>query len=387
LALPEPVVQQILSTLDAARAAALPSPHAKAEQPEQDHTAPAEGPPSLPRRVPGTSYGRKPPAQIAQPVLPASLPGFRPREAPAAPPKPAQPQARGRRHRGIIPLVILVVVVVLVAGSLALVLARHATTAAGKGDRTRTGAEMAARDLAAAWASSQVSRTAIVSCDLVMCQALQTHGVPAASLLEVRPGGADPLDSSVIVATAAVRSMIGSRLVAADAPATIASFGSGSTRIDIREIAPQGTAAYVSALRADILARQTSGTQLMNNQRITASATARSQLAGGQVDSRLLVIIAGLAAQQPLSIVAFGDRAPGASPGIPLRSADLAETGSTAGPDGVTWVRSMVTFLRAQRDPYLAAHIQTMRLASGQNILRIEFAAPSPLGLLGQRGP
>jgi hypothetical protein len=282
---------------------------------------------------------------------------------------------------------VILVVIVLVAGSLARVLARHAATAAGKSDRTRTGAEMAARDLAAAWASSHVSRTAIVSCDLVMCQALQAHGVPAASLLELGPGGADPLDSSVIVATAAVRTIIGSRLVAADAPATIASFGSGSTRIDIREIAPQGTAAYVSALRADILARQTSGTQLLNNQRITTSATARRQLAGGQVDSRLLVIIAGLAAQQPFTIVTFGDRAPGASPGIPLRSADLAETGSTAGPNGVTWVRSMITFLRAQRDPYLAAHIQTMRLAGGQNILRIEFAAPSPLGLLGQRAP
>jgi hypothetical protein len=387
VALPEPVVQRILSTLDAARAAAPPSPTAKPEQPEPEHTAPAQGSPSLPRRVPGTSYGRKPPAQIARPVLPASLPGFQPREAPAAPPKPAQPQALGGRQRGITPLVILVVVVVLVAGSLALVLARHATTAAGKGGRTGTGAELATRDLAAAWAAGQVSRTAIVSCDLVMCQALQAHGVPAASLLELRPGRADPLDSSVVVATAAVRSLIGSRLVAADAPATIASFGSGSTRIDIREIAPQGTAAYLSALRTDVRARQTSGTQLLDNRRITASATARGQLAGGQVDSRLLVVIAGLAAQGPFAIVAFGDRAPGASPGIPLRSADLAETGGTAGPHGVAWVRSIVTFLRAQRDPYLAARIQTLRLAGGQNVLRIEFAAPSPLGLLGQRAP
>jgi hypothetical protein len=333
--------------------------------------------------VPGKSYGRKPPAQIARPVLPASLPGFRPVKAPVAPQKPARPQPWRGRHRGITRVVILVVVVLL-AGSLALVLARHATTAAGPGDRTTTGADMATGDLAAAWASSQVSRAAIVSCDLVMCQALQAHGVPAASLLELRPGGADPLASSVIVATAAVRRMIGSRLVAADAPATIASFGSGSTRIDIREIAPQGTATYLSALRADMQARKTSGTQLLNNQRIMASATARRQLADGQVDARLLVVIAGLAAQRPFSILAFGDLARGASPGIPLRSADLAQTGSPAGPQGVTW---MVTFLRAQRDPYLAAHIQTLRLAGGQSILRIEFAAPSPLGLLGQRAP
>jgi hypothetical protein len=401
LALPEPVVQQILSTLDAAKAAAQRNPPGRAEQPAQEHTAPAAGPPSLPRRVPGTSYGRKPPAQISRPVLPASLPGFQPREAAAAQPKPAQPkpalpkpalpkpalpQARVGRHRGIIRLVILVVVVVL-AGPLALVLARHVTTAAGNGDRTRTGAESATRNLAAAWAASQVSRAAIVSCDLVMCQALQAHGVPAASLLELRPGRADPLDSSVIVATAAVRSMIGNRLVAADAPAAIASFGSGSTRIDIREIAPQGTARYVSALRADMQARKTSGTELLNNRQIMASATARSQLAGGKVDSRLLVVIAGLAAQRPFSIVAFGGLAHGASPGIPLRSVDLAETAGTAGPHGVTWVRLMVTFLRAQREPYLAAHIRTLRLAGSQNILRIEFAAPSPLGLLGQRAP
>jgi len=29
------------------------------------------------------------------------------------------------------------------------------------------------------------------------------------------------------------------------------------------------------------------------------------------------------------------------------------------------------------------AHIQTVRLARGRNVLRIEFAAPSMLGLLG----
>jgi len=43
--------------------------------------------------------------------------------------------------------------------------------------------------------------------------------------------------------------------------------------------------------------------------------------------------------------------------------------------------------LRAQRDLYLAAHIQTVRLAGGRNVLRIEFAAPSPLGLLAPTCP
>ena len=279
-------------------------------------------------------------------------------------------------------------VVLFCAGSLGFLLTRHGTTApTANGHTISARGEAAVRDRAAAWVAGQVSRAATVSCDPVMCQALAAHGVPAASLLELEPGNADPLRSSIIVATAAVRSMIGSRLSSADAPAVIARFGSGSMQISIRVVAPRRAAAYFSALSADIAARKAAGTQLLDNQRIIASAAARRQLAGGRVDPRLLVILAGLAAQRPVSIVAFGDLAPGASPGIPLRSADLAQTGGTAGPNPAAQLRAMAVFLRAQRDPYLAAHIQTARRAGGRNVLRIEFAAPSPLGLLGPRTP
>jgi hypothetical protein len=302
------------------------------------------------------------------------------------PPKPARPQARARRHRGISGGVILVVV--LCAGSLGFLLTRHGATATtANGHMTSASGKVAIRDRAAAWVASQVSQAAIVSCDRVMCQALEAYGVPAASLVELAPGKADPLRSSIIVATAAVRRMIGSRHVTADAPAAIASFGSGSIRIDIRTIAPQGAVAYFSALSKDFLTRKASGAQLLGNQRIIVSATARRQLADGQVDPRLLAVMAGLAAQRPVSVVAFGDLAPGASPGVPVRAADLAPAGGTAGPNPAAQMRWMAAFLRAQRDPYLAAHIQTVRLAGGRNVLRIQFAAPSPLGLLGPHAP
>ena len=301
------------------------------------------------------------------------------------PPGPAQPKTWGGQHRGITIGVILAVVL-LSAGSLALLLARHAgRVTAVNGYRARVSAEVAIRGRAAAWVAGQVSRASIVSCDRVMCRALEAHGVPAGSLLELRPGQADRLRSGVIVATAVVRHMMGSRLVTADAPGVIASFGAGSMRISIRQIAPRGAAAYSSSLRADMRARQAAGAQLLDNQQVRVSATAGRQLAGGQVDPRLLAIIASLAARQPVSIVAFGDLAPGASPGIPVRSADLAAPGGMAGPNRAGQVRQMAAFLHAQRDPYLAAHIQTVRLAGGRNILRIEFAAPSPLGLLGPR--
>jgi hypothetical protein len=486
LVLPEPVVQQILSVLDAIRAEA--SPHyrpARAERPAQDHPCPATPPASLPQRVPGTGTVREPPAPIAHPVPPARVPRLRSQQMPTAPltaiaisrasevtnqhtaepdiaaqpgpvtaapasdkvipalpipakqrpdrpfrtgeipasprkaaprqkgrptrrgnvqaraskaqashaealtrpPKLARLRSRGGRHRGAASGVILVVILVC-AASLGLLLSRHAAPAAtASGHRISAGGETAIRNRAAAWVAGQVSRSAIVSCDPVMCQALETRGVPAASLLALGPGEADPLRSSIIVATAAARDLIGPRLSSAYAPAAIASFGSGSRQISVRVVAPRGAAAYISALRADMLARKTAGTQLLDNRRIIVSATARRQLARGQADSRLLVVIAGLAARWPVSVAAFGDLAPGASPGIPLRSADLAPVGATASAVTAAHMRAMVAFLRAQRDPYLAAHIQTVRRARGRYVLRIEFAAPSPPGLLGPHTP
>jgi hypothetical protein len=428
LVLPEPVRQQILSVLDGIRAEASPQElPAGAERTAHDHPARTEQPASPPRRVPDAGHRLDPPASTERPALPSSSPGCPSAEAPTEPlpavaasststetegdeaqpdiaelpglaaaaqigrklaapalqaPAKERPEARthGRRRTSYG----LILIAVLVCGSLALVLARHAITAAtGEGDRTT---EVAIRDRAVAWVADQVSRSALVSCDRVMCKALAAHAFPAASLLELEPGAADPLRSSIIVSTAAVRSMIGRRVVANDAPGVIASFGSGNRQIAIRVVAPHGAAAYLSALSTDILARKASGTDFLDNQRITASATARSQLARGQVDSRLLTVIAGLAAQRPVSIVAFGDLAPGASPGIPLRSADLAGSGGAAGPHSAAQTQWMVAFLSAARPPYLAAHIHKVRLASGRTVVRIEFAAPSMLGLLSSRG-
>ena len=216
-----------------------------------------------------------------------------------------------------------------------------------------------------------------------MCQAVEAHGIPAASVLELRPGQANPLRSSVIVVTAAVRSMVGSRLITADAPAAIASFGARDRRdVSVREIYPQGAAAYAAALRKDIADRKANESSLLENPRVTAPSAARRQLQDGQVDSRLLLTLAQLASQWPLSIRAFDDRAPGASPGVPLRSADLAVTGDAAGQ-----ARQMSAFGHQLPGFFASARIRAVRLANGQDVVQIEFAAPSPLGVLNPRTP
>jgi hypothetical protein len=232
----------------------------------------------------------------------------------------------------------------------------------------------AVRNHAAAWVAGQVSGGAIIACDPAMCSALVRSGIPAGNLLVLSPGAADPLGSSVVLATAAVRSMFGSRLTSVYAPEVLASFGAGQARIEVRVVAPDGAAAYRTALAADLQARQAAGSQLLVDSRITVTPSARAQLAAGQVDTRLLITLATLAASQPVQIKAFGDAGPGASPGMPLRAVELITSNATA--------PNVLAFFRAQRAPYLSAQAGLTQAAGGGSVLTVEFAAPGPLGLM-----
>ena len=231
-----------------------------------------------------------------------------------------------------------------------------------------------ARVQAAAWVAGQVSAGAIVACDPAMCSALVQRGLPAANLLVLGPEAADPLGSAVVVATAAVRNMFGPRLVTVYAPQTLASFGTGPTRIDVRAMAPDGAVAYRGALAADLRARRAAGAQLLANPRIILPPAARMELAAGEVDARLLITLAAMAVNGPVHILAFGDQGPGASMGTPLRSAEILAAGAT-GP-------AMLAFVRAQRPPYLPGQSGLAPAPGGGTELTIAFTAPGPLGLL-----
>jgi hypothetical protein len=241
-------------------------------------------------------------------------------------------------------------------------------------------AATAARTSAAQWIAAQVGPDAIVACDPAMCAALQASGVGAGRLLVLGTSASDPLGSDLVVATPALRNQFGARLASVYAPVVIASFGSGAARIDIRAVAADGTAAYDSALAADRGARIAAGGQLIHNRHITMPAAAQAVLRAGQVDPRLLAMLAALAAQQPLQILAFGDPSPGASAGIPLRSVEMApaKTGAKTAAKTAARLRTMLSFLQAQQVPYLPMRAVLV----GQSALSVEYAAPSPLGLL-----
>jgi hypothetical protein len=289
-----------------------------------------------------------------------------------------------RRHR--VATLTALAATALVASGLAISLAHHvgAASATGReaaqaGALTGPVAHSPAAGTAAAWVVRQVGRDAVVGCDPGMCRLLQARGFPAGSLLALRPGAPGLHLCDVIVATPAIGKLLGSRVEAEDAPAVIAGFGSGRARIDIRAIAPRGAAAYRAALSADWAARQKAAAQLVKSPRIHTGSAARQELLTGQVDSRLLITLAALAVSYPVHVMGFGDAGPGAAAGMPLREMDIAGTGSPA--YRAAELRHIRSSVLAQHSVFLPAHVSLVRLAGGA-ALRIEFGAPSPLGLL-----
>jgi hypothetical protein len=270
-------------------------------------------------------------------------------------------------------LAALIVIPALVIGSLAVVAIRHFTGAPKSGPVSTALArhEAAVRGEAAAWVAQQVSRGVAVSCDQAMCAALETRGFPQHALLVLGPVSPDPRHSDVVIETAAVRALFGTSLDQAWAPAVLASFGSGAAGITVRVVAAHGTVAYQTALAGELAAGKAAGASLLADRRIIVPAPARAQLNTGLVDLRLLSALTALSRHLPVSIVQFGNVGTGASPGLPLRFADLSATGQVAASE-----RSYLDGLKGTLRPVRTVPVV---LPDGQAVLRVEFTAPSPL--------
>jgi serine/threonine protein kinase len=240
-------------------------------------------------------------------------------------------------------------------------------------------AEAAARTQAITWILQQVSRAAVVSCDPQVCTDLVSRGFPAANLLTLGPTSTDPLGSDLVIATAAIRAQFAGRLASVYAPAVIASFGSGDARIDILLVFPGGTASYRAVEQAGLRARKAADVQLLANSQIAVSATARAQLLSGDIDPRLPMLLAAMAASHPVQIVDFVNQSPGGGPASLLRSVDVATADTAAHLTRAAYLGWMQAFIDAQTAQYLPGWMQQVTLRNGQAVLRIGYGAPSPL--------
>jgi hypothetical protein len=280
---------------------------------------------------------------------------------------------------------VLLAAILLVAGAgvLAFNIPRHGALSerlAGSHDRTsqELAAEAVARSGAITWILQQVSRAAVVSCDHQVCTDLVSRGFPSANLLTLGPASTDPLGSDLVVATAVIRAQFVGRLASVYAPAIIASFGSGNARIDIRLVFPGGTARYRAYEQEALSARKAADAQLLANSQIKVSATARAQLLSGDIDPRLPLLIAAMAASHPVRIVAFVNQSPGGGSASLLRSVDLAAVDRAAHLTQAAYLGWIEAFRDWQRAQYRPAWVQPVTLRTGQVVL-IGYAAPSPL--------
>lgn len=294
-----------------------------------------------------------------------------------APPAPARSRSAWRWR--LTAIVLAVAVLALVAVQLSGVLSkpgsrREPAARAGNSGASSLSAAAAARDQAAVWVAQQVGGATIIACDPLVCSALLGHGIPAGRLLPLQSTGASPFGADVIVASPSVRSEYGSDLTSLYAPTLIASFGSGAARVDVRAIAPQGGAAYRAAEGPDLADRKAAGAQLLRNPRLHATAQAAGQITAGQVDARLLVTLASLVSQRTVSVSSFNDTGPGAP--VEFRQVTITSPG---GRD--TALTADLDQVRTQGAPYLPDSA-TIVHPGGPNVLRIEFGAPSPQGLL-----
>jgi hypothetical protein len=302
---------------------------------------------------------------------------------------PARPRVGARRasarRRLLATSATAVALVILAAGCLGVAVARYLASWPAHGHTVSPAverAEAASRRLAATWVTQQVSHAAAVACDPQMCAALTAAGFPSRNVRMLGQTATYPLTSAVVVVTQAVRDLFGSSLSFSIAPAVLATFGSADASITVRVIAPHGAAAYQAQLLADLASRKATGADLVQTSGITVSDEAKEQLVTGQPDSRLLVVIASLASRQPVDILDFENIGPGADPAIPLRFMDLAESDPAARTAGPAYLRALRASLGAMSARFRPTSIRTGVL-HGQAVLRIEFTAPTPFGLLG----
>nr|WP_062330779.1 hypothetical protein [Herbidospora sakaeratensis] len=228
------------------------------------------------------------------------------------------------------------------------------------------------REQAAAWVARQVR--GIVGCDAPVC-ALLAGQIEPSRLLPLR-GQEEVLNADVVVLTPALRELFGPGLEPVTAPEPLATVGS----IMIVRVTPQGAGTFAKTLERDKRDRRDAGRELLANPRLAATPRATRQLAGGEVDARILVSLAALAASHRLYIREFEDG--GGDPReVPYRTVEISSVDGDEPSEAS--VSGIIRFLEAQESRFHPIEVNIARPVDAvSTILRIRYAAPSPTGSL-----
>ncbi|WP_030453041.1 hypothetical protein [Herbidospora cretacea] len=229
------------------------------------------------------------------------------------------------------------------------------------------------REQAAEWVARQVS--GIIGCDAPVCALLAGHDVEPSRLLPLR-GQEEVLNADVVVVTPALAELFGPGLEPVTAPEPLATVGD----VRVVQVTPQGVGTFAKALERDKRDRREAGRELLANPRLAATPAATRQLAGGEVDARILVSLAALAASHRLYVRGFEDG--GHDPRkVPYRTVEISSVDGTEPTEAS--VSGIVRFLEAQESRFHPIEAKIARPVDAvSTILRIRYAAPSPTGSL-----
>jgi hypothetical protein len=234
---------------------------------------------------------------------------------------------------------------------------------------------------AAAWIAQQVGTGTVVACDPQACAALTAAGLPAAQQVQLAVDSQSLSGAGIVVVTPALRTLFETNPTLGYylAPTVLASFGG----VTVQPTDSAGAAEYQAALRQDVQDRIKLGEQLLNSGQLIVTPAAQSELAAGDVDPRLLLALQSLADSQPINILGFTDSGPGASPGIPFRAVDLSTADPPDGMSQSAYLQGMVQILKTHATFPAYQKVSRVTLPDGQTAAQVQYAAPSPLGLLG----
>jgi 4-amino-4-deoxy-L-arabinose transferase-like glycosyltransferase len=179
-------------------------------------------------------------------------------------------------------------------------------------------------------------------------------------------------DSDYIVTTDSVRTSAGNSkdVQAALANSTVvATFGTGTQMVNVRQIHPAGEAAAKSAATTEKTALTAAGKQLAANPNLVGSAALKKQLAAGQLDSRATVVLGQLLATGKVSVDDLKPL-PGES-GLAFRQLVVTKSVGEPGSRLTDWLKSV--------GPTFAPSTVTRN----GGITTIVFPAIEPDGLVG----
>lgn len=281
----------------------------------------------------------------------------------------------------------LVTLVVAVVGALLLLLAlvapkwltdRSSSSAPGRSEPVRQAEE---------WVAANIGFDDHVVVDAAIGDDLLGRGISSERMvpIEATESSPDSLTSwrqyDYLVSSPALRARLGelpSVQDAIDSSRPVAAFGEGDERVEIRRILPGGMASVDQRESEAQDLRLRAGASLALNPNLTASTDAVDELKAGQVDERLLNVIATLVVQHHLEIGAFPVVEGEDGIGAPRRIVEIDGIDFQTIAPGTPAVASLEAFLDSQLSSYRPVDVAVETHPSGSTSLRITYSVADP---------